>query len=161
MIFDECVNWRRYVTGNRSAWCQAFELIRSFTADSPDGREVVLPNQLYANIFSYDGEGPEKCRIEAHGRFIDIQTLLVGAEEMVYQPTEGLKSLAAYDAETDCAFFEPQRSEWCVTALRPGNFVIYYPGEGHTAFQPPERIGRRVKKIVVKLALELVNRPEE
>ena len=159
MILDDCINWRRYLSGNHSIWCQAFELIRSLTPDVAEGRQTVLPNQLYANIFSYNAKPLEETKIEAHRKFIDIQTLLIGQEILAYCPLDRLVRLQEYDAEGDCELFQTQPEILTMCQMVPGNFAVFFPGEGHTALQNSGHPGCQVKKVVVKVDVELLNGP--
>ncbi len=156
MILDDCINWRRYLSGNASVWCQAFELIRSLTPDVAEGRQTVLPDQLYANIFSYDAKPPEECSIESHRKFIDIQTLLVGQELLAYCPLDRLSCSHEYDEEGDYELFQIRPEVLSTCQMVPGNFAIFFPGEGHCALQHPALPGTRIKKVVVKVAFELL-----
>ncbi len=159
MVFDECVNWRRYLTGNRSVWCRAFELLRSLTPDCADGRIEEISGRLYVNVFGYEGKPIAESKIEAHRQFIDIQTLIEGEEEAGCQPIAPLERLTEYDAKDDYELFKVNPGELCTARLRPGNFVIFFPGEGHTVFQRPENAGRRIRKAVVKIDLCLFEEP--
>ena len=49
-----------------------------------------IDDYSYANVDVYETKFPELCKFEAHKKYIDIQMLLSGKEELDFMPVEGL-----------------------------------------------------------------------
>lgn len=107
-----------------------------------DGEDVYLIVSFYkTRDFRPDGW-------EAHRKYIDIQLLLEGEENIYYRPVSSLEVAAEYDYEKD---YIKLKGEGSVLPLTPGNFMIFFPGDGH---QPGIKTGSdamHVKKFVFKV----------
>lgn len=158
MIFDRIENWRKYFSG--PAWSRAFEYIESLGPDSPDADLVPLQGEdIYARIMSYPTCRPDEAKLEAHDRYIDIQTSLVNCEGIDWFPRASLKIDVPYDPKKERVLFKrpnivPARiNNW------PGMFSVFFPEDAH---MPKLIVGGKpqfVKKAVVKVRVDLV-RPE-
>ena len=90
----------------------------------------------------------EDALIEAHDKFIDIQLVLEGTDNMEWKPkTSCLKPPGEYNRETDAQFFADHPDTWIKT--KSGSFVIFFPENAH---MPLISLGQ-LHKVVVKVAL--------
>ena len=152
MICDFLVDWRRYVPHRHaSEFCQAMEFLRTFTPDSANGKHVLMENLVYANVQSYVPRALAEGSVEYHREFVDLQTLLAGEEDIYYVPTAGLKESKAYDASGDYGLFAYDPADAVRCRLVPGNFVIFFPEEGHMPCVAHAADPGEVKKVVLKL----------
>ena len=114
-----------------------------------DGRHAINGERVYALLQTYDTRPWADGFLEVHRRFIDIQFLLAGEEQIGYAPLAGQPVREAYREDKDIAFLdgaaEPLR-------LRPGVFAVFFP---HDAHMPGRAVGApaRVRKAVVKVAV--------
>ena len=89
------------------------------------------------------------ARLELHRKYIDIQLLLDGPQELFgwSEKPDCLKPEAEFDTEKDVQFFtdEPQ----CFYSVKKGQFSILFPEDGHA----PMLGEGHVKKCIFKIAL--------
>lgn len=113
-----------------------------------DGNYELEGDKLYASISSLRGKGKEFARIETHTRYIDIQAPLLGVEKIGWKAGCDLQEASvSYDEEKDVTFFIDRPT--CYTKIYPGEFVVYFPEDGHAP-----GIGEGlIRKVVVKIAL--------
>ena len=146
MIFDKIENIDKYTQIPE----QARDFIKKLTPDAAVGRREIAEG-IYANIDEYFTKPPEKCRLEAHKQYIDIQLLLIGREELDYTDVDGLEISEVYDAQRDVMFFAAPCCRLNSVMLERGYFTLLYPHEAH---QPQMNCGEKseaVKKVVVKI----------
>ena len=110
-----------------------------------------IDEKNYANYDEYAPKPLDLCKFEAHKKYIDIQIMLDGEEQIDITNVEGLKILEEYDENRDVMFFNsPERFVDKIT-LSKGKFVLIYPYEAH---RPQiKTVCNKVKKIVVKIAV--------
>ncbi len=149
MILDQWTNLIRY-----AGLGSGFETAVRFLADKkPEefapGKVAVDGEHVYISVREADLTGrPE--RWEAHRRYADIQILLDGREAIMYAPATEANPSIPYDGGKDIEFFEGIQGLRC--ALKPGDFMIFFPGELH-APDRPERPNGYSKKLVVKVLM--------
>lgn len=107
-----------------------------------------IDDGIYANIDIYNTK--QDCKFEAHKKYIDIQMLLEGSEELDYINIDGLIISEEYDKNRDVMFFKNPEKTPDTLQLEPFKFALIYPHEAH---KPQMGNGQQVKKIVVKIAV--------
>lgn len=111
----------------------------------PVGRTVIDGDCLFVNIDLVTPKTRQEGVLETHQAMIDIQIPLTGEETHGYTPSSSLPT-TPYDAERDCTLF-PIDYVQEFFRLRPGQFVIYFPGEGHA----PAISTQSIRKAIFKL----------
>lgn len=109
-----------------------------------------IDDKSFANIDIYNTKPIEQCKFEAHKKYIDIQMLLEGSEELDYISVDGLEISEAYDEARDVMFFHNPEKTPDTLQLEPFKFALIYPYEAH---RPQMGNGQKVKKVVVKIAV--------
>lgn len=147
MIIDTLENAEYYYLLNQSFEAAFAFLKRPDTASLPDGRHTIDGDTVYATIFRGRGKGRAQARLESHQRYIDIQYILSGSDDI------GLKSRRAcrfpigqYDADKDILFYSDM-AESRVT-LGPGAFIILYPEDAHAPLSGTEDVAKIVVKVL-------------
>ena len=111
-------------------------------------------DDVFALVQRYRTKSPEEGFWEAHRRYIDVQCVIEGAENMGCAPLESMRITQPYDAEKDYVMLAPRRPEDVNYVCVPeGMFAIFMP---HDAHFPGLAVGGKiasVKKIVVKVAV--------
>ena len=150
MIVDTLQNADRYL-GIHPLFKAAFDFLRDTDlAALPDGSiELAAPKRLFANISTYLTKPVEWGKMEAHRRYIDIQCVAAGEEQIGWVPLDGQLEATPFDPDSDIGFYEGETS---LVTIRPGQFMVLFPGEGHL---PCRAIGDpvHVKKIVLKVQI--------
>ncbi len=152
MIFDDIKNIKNYAEIDG----KIADFILSLKNDVPTGKIFLSEDKLtFANVDEYTTKTLENCKLEAHKKYIDIQLLLSGVEELDYISVEGLAVKEAYDEARDVAFFETPDRVLNKVVLEGGKFVLLYPHEAHQPQMAYKNNPSAVKKVVVKLPLLL------
>jgi YhcH/YjgK/YiaL family protein len=155
MIIDTLDNWRFYPFG--PAWQTAFEFLASLTPGTANGEYPLQDEQIFARVMSYPTQLPETAVLEAHRRYIDIQTTLVGAEGIEWFPAPSLAIKTAYDPANDVVLYHRPGPAPARVDVFPGTFVLLFP---HDAHMPGLMVGGKaeeIKKVVVKVAVDLLS----
>lgn len=127
------------------------ETVLNFLMNLPSNAgHYEIDDKNFANIDIYNTKPLENCKFEAHKKYIDIQMLLEGAEELDYISVDGLKVSEAYDEKRDVMFFENPEKTPDTLQLEPYKFALIYPHEAH---RPQMGNGQHIKKVVVKIAV--------
>lgn len=93
----------------------------------------------------------ENPRWEAHQLYADIQLILGGAERMNYIPTDSQPMTVEYNPTKDVAYYEdPSEGLGCI--LKPGDFMVFLPGELHRPDCPVEGYPFS-RKVVIKVRM--------
>ncbi len=127
---------------------RAFEFLRNtdLKALAP-GRHDVQGEQIFAIVEACEGRKRAEAKLECHRRYIDIQLVLEGVDEMGWKPVAACVDPATdYDAARDIRFFNDAPSSWIATP--PGAFCLFFPDDAHAPLVSTEVI----RKIVVKVA---------
>ncbi len=155
MITDTFANWRRYVSG--PIWEKAFNFLSALDANTPDGKTLLLGDDLFAIVMSYDTRDCASALLESHRKYIDIQAALSEAEGIDWIPRDGLETKTPYDADKDAMFHHrPAGTAPAHLEMKPGRFVILYPEDAHMCQLIVDGAVRSIKKVVVKVRLDLV-----
>lgn len=87
---------------------------------------------------------------ETHQKYIDVQYMIHGREQALYQPVSALKSCIAYDENADIAFFQGPDTGNTVLNITDGMCYVVFPEDGHMPCRYEKEPSEYVK-IVMKL----------
>ena len=112
----------------------------------PLGR-YYFDNSIYANVEEY--ETKDRHQYESHRKYIDIQYIITGSENMLVDTLDHLTLKTPYDPVLDRTFYFSNdcKNEHLV---KEGEYMIFYPEDGHMPCLIDERPSY-VKKIVFKI----------
>jgi YhcH/YjgK/YiaL family protein len=106
-------------------------------------------DRIYAIISKGPGRNRIQAMLEAHRKYIDIQYVISGIDEM------GWKSLAdcgltsrEYDKDKDVVFFKDAPVEW--VKVRAGSFAVFFPQDAHAPLVGDGEIHKAVVKVAVE-----------
>jgi len=128
---------------------RAFEYIRDtdLLALAP-GRYPVVGEQLFVIAESVPGRTRAEAQLECHRKYIDIQLVLEGVDEMGWKAlADCVEPVSDYSAEKDIRFFRDAPASWIATP--PGAFCIFFPEDAHA---PLVSTGQ-IRKVIFKVAL--------
>ncbi len=149
MIFSTLSQSDRYATLH-PLLPRAFDYIRNtdLLALVP-GRYPILGKQLFVIAENVAGRTREAAKLECHRRYIDIQLVLEGVDEMGWKPlADCTQPVNDYSAEKDIQFFHDAPASWIATP--PGAFCIFFPEDAHA---PLVSTGS-IRKVIFKVAVE-------
>lgn len=131
MIFDKLGNFDLYSKLFPEEWALVKEFFGAGVTPAP-GRYDLLPNgKLYVNVQSYSPHPYDPDKVEYHRDYLDIQLLLLGEEQIISTPPDGLEEVTPYDKERDCGFNRLPEGHGTALKMNVGNFAVFFPGEGH------------------------------
>lgn len=145
MITDKLENIKKYDIIPK----EVVSFLLGLSAQSETGH-YEINDYAYANIDKYNTKPIENCKFEAHKKYLDIQMLLEGTEELDYTSIDGLQISEDYDEKRDVMFFQNPIQTPDTLQLEPFKFALIYPHEAH---RPQMGNGKEVKKVVVKIAV--------
>lgn len=148
MIIDSLENINNYNVVSNSV----LKFLNELSTDIKTGR-YKIDEQAYANIEEYNTKNIQQCKFEAHKKYIDIQILLSGTEELDFLPVDGLAISDEYDEHRDIMFFTNPDKISDRVILEPGKFAMIYPHEAHKPQMSLNGISEQVKKVVVKILI--------
>ncbi|MHB1093456.1 NanQ anomerase/TabA/YiaL family protein [Thiobacillus sp.] len=112
------------------------------------GKYDVQGKQIFAIVESCAGRARAEAKLECHRRYIDIQLVLEGIDEMGWKPVAACVDPASdYDAARDIRFFNDVPASWIATP--PGSFCLFFPDDAHAPLVSADTI----RKVVVKIAV--------
>ena len=113
----------------------------------PLGR-IEITGTMYAMVSRSPARRRSEARLEAHRKYIDIQYLIEGVEEMGWSARLRCQQLPGqYDSEKDIEFFGDAPDTYLT--VHPGEFVIFFPDDAHAPL-----IGTgEIHKIVIKVPM--------
>lgn len=121
------------------AWLKANDL-----ATVPVGHYELEGSDLFVNIVDSAPKTREQAKLETHNKMIDIQIAIGGTEEHGYTHRSLLPE-AAYNADKDISFYEDVPDGYIT--MRPGQFVIYFPQDGHAPAITPVTLRKAIFKV--------------
>ena len=100
-----------------------------FLAALRDNQRVELKGDLvYCTRFTYETIPQEESFFEAHRRYLDIHIMVEGEERVDVNRPEDLNLT---DAQEGNDFYAYQGESWHSTVLKPGEFLVVFPGDAH------------------------------
>lgn len=148
MILDHLDNAGRYRALHR-LFPQAFDWLQGadLMALAP-GRHELDGERIFAIVESCAGRTRAEAKLECHRRYIDIQLVLEGVDEMGWRPlSQCARPLADYDAARDIRFFDDAPASWVATPA--GSFCLFFPDDAHA----PLVSAGFIRKLVLKIAV--------
>ena len=148
MILDSLARADRY-TALHPLFARAFAFLREADlATLEPGRHAIDGDILFAIIEDAAGRTRAEAKLECHRRYIDIQLVLEGVDEMGWKPLGACTRPATdYDAARDIRFFDDTPANWIATPA--GSFCLFFPEDAHA----PLVSSGRIRKVVVKIAV--------
>lgn len=149
MIFSTLSQTSRY-TALHPLFPRAFDYIRDtdLLALAP-GRYPIIGEQLFVIVEDVAGRTREAAKLECHRKYIDIQLVLEGSEEMGWKPlADCAQPVSDYSEEKDIQFFHDAPASW--VAVPPGHFCIFFPEDAHA----PLVSAGQTRKAIFKVAVE-------
>ena len=129
---------------------RAFDYIRDtdLFALAP-GRYSIVGDDLFAIVEQAQGKAQEMAKLEAHRKYIDIQLVLEGDEQMGWKPlADCLNPASEHSEEKDIRFFRDAPASWI--AVPPDHFCIFFPGDAHA----PLVGSGQIRKVIFKVAVQ-------
>ena len=134
---------------------EALEFLHSNDfAAMEDGRYPIHGDESFAILQRYETREPESGKPEAHRKYVDVQYIASGREQMGWCPmSPELKVCDPYDQNKDIVFFDKLIPITSIE-LTAGDFAVLYPTDVHRPCGSPESGAQDIVKVVVKIAVD-------
>ena len=148
MILDVLENAHRYLALHKG-FAKAFDfLLRPDLKELPAGKYEIDADRVYAIVSKEHGRRKEDALLETHEKYIDIQLVLEGTDDMGWKPKSLCKKPAGkYDQKNDEQIFMDEPDAWI--SVQSGAFAIFFPEDAHM----PLISSGQIHKVVVKVAV--------
>jgi biofilm protein TabA len=148
MILSDKKDMMRYVSLH-PRFAAAFDFLTTTDlASAPIESHIIDGKNIYANFSLGKGKLKTDARLEAHKKYIDIQYLIEGNEEIGWKELDHCMEVQnPYKEEKDVMFYADASETWL--RLVPGQFAIFFPEDAHA----PVVSDGMVRKVVVKVLL--------
>lgn len=117
------------------------------------GRIDLEGDRLFVMMQEYPTRPEKECFWEAHRKYVDIQYIVAGVEDIGYAPLAGLEIVEPYDAARD---FVKLAGHGSVLRIPAGMFAVFFPQDAHRPCMAPNGLVAPVRKIVVKAAVDFL-----
>lgn len=148
MILDILENSGRYEALHEH-FSKAFQFLkRDDLTTLTEGRYDIDGDNIFAIVAKDQGRKKDEAQLEIHNKYIDIQMVLEGVDEMGWKARSTcMKMVAEYDANDDIQFIADSPTSWATT--HPGHFAIFFPEDAHL----PLIANEIIHKVIVKIAV--------
>jgi YhcH/YjgK/YiaL family protein len=149
MILDTLAQADRYLALH-PLFADAFAFLRNTDLGTlQPGKHPIQGERLFAIVEACAGRTRAEAKLECHRRYIDIQLVLDGVDEMGWKPTADCVDPATdYDGARDIRFFNDAPASWIATPA--GAFCLFFPDDAHA----PLVGAGTIRKVVVKIAVD-------
>jgi len=146
MIIDTIENLGKYVALN-PLFADVIEFLKNNDLRTmEEGKYPIKDKNLFLSVQVAKQRTKESAFIETHIEMVDIQIPISCAETYGYSPLCDLPEFE-YDAEMDMTKYGDTKPQTYVT-IKPGQFVIFFPEDGHAPCIIDEQ---EIKKVIFKV----------
>ena len=146
MIIDTIENLGKYVALN-PLFADVIEFLKKNDLRTmEEGKYPIKDKNLFLSVQVAKQRTKESAFIETHIEMVDIQIPISCAETYGYSPLCDLPEFE-YDAEMDMTKYGDTKPQTYVTN-KPGQFVIFFPEDGHAPCIIDEQ---EIKKVIFKV----------
>jgi len=112
----------------------------------PVGKHEIDGDNLFVILDKSHGRKKEDAMLEIHRKYIDIQLVLEGTDEMGWESKlKCVNPFDKYNAENDIQFFKDSPSNWFT--VKKGMFAIFFPDDVHLPLIGNSMIHKAVVKV--------------
>lgn len=148
MIFDTLSNAKRY-EALHTHFAKAFQFLqRADITRLAEGKYEIEGDSIFAIVAKDQGRRKDEAQLEVHNKYIDIQLVLAGVDEMGWKARAACtETVETYDPENDIQFVADTPTAWFTTTS--GHFAVFFPDDAHL----PLIATGVIHKVVVKIAV--------
>lgn len=116
-----------------------------------NGKYEIKEGKAYAIVQDYDTKPESEGKFEAHKKFVDIQFIIEGEEQVLVGKLDGFEETTPYDEEKDILFLTPKTDAKIDSVkIKSGEYVILTQKDVHMPSISVETTSH-VKKVVLKI----------
>jgi biofilm protein TabA len=142
------VEFARQYHLNRAYWDKAFAFLKNTDLKTLSvGRHNIDGDNVYATVQESPTKDLDKTAFESHRKYIDLQLVITGEENMGKAPLSAVTVSKPYDERSDLANYTGDGKIYNVPA---GTFMLFFPKDAHRPNITPGG-NKADKKIVIKI----------
>lgn len=150
MILDKIENSHLYAK-THSGIHKAFDYIKNTDFSKiAKGKYEIDGDDIFAIVNEYETKIPEEYLLESHIKYIDVQFIAQGIEQIGITTFTNQKPVKSYNSEDDYMLF---KEPYNLVTLNESMFAIFYPDDIHIPGLVANKTPSKVKKVVVKVKL--------
>ncbi len=153
MVTDSIKNIGPYVPDKYRD--QILKWVENVGKDLTEGEYEIAGEDVFARVLSYHTKEEKNCRIEAHNRYVDIQSTIIGEEGIQVYHRELLETEEDYDSKKDVAFFKRSCEPFASLNIEEGKFAMLFSYEAHQPEISYSGECPQIKKFVIKIKEDL------
>lgn len=152
MIFDTLENCSFYYDFHKS-FEKAFDFIKKAEKENlPAGRYDLDGDNIYAIVQEYNSKNPADYQFEGHRKYIDIQYIMSGVEEIEVVNIKKATPSGDYILEREVQFFDCYEKTGKYV-LENGEYGVFWPADIHKPGLMYQGKSTPVRKVLVKVKL--------
>jgi biofilm protein TabA len=133
---------------NKKYWDKAFEFLRTQDLHKiAKGKYPIDGDNVFASVTEDPSKDFDKTNWESHRKYIDVQCIIEGVENMGVYPVAKATVTKPYDEKKDVANYT---ADGKIYTGEPGTFFIFFPSDAHRPNITPGG-NKVVKKVVIKV----------
>lgn len=150
-VYDDvdAVTFYQQYHANKAAWDKAFAFLADpGTPSLAPGKYPIAGDTVYASITENPSKTLDQASWESHRKYIDLQYVIKGKEQISVVPLEKATVTHPYDATHDAANYTATGKDYIAV---PGTFYLFFPKDVH---RPNVKVDGYdvVKKLVIKIS---------
>ena len=148
MILDRIEQIERYKILNPHFSAAFAFLQQAELSELPCGKHDIDGDNVFAIVDKATARPREQARLEAHRKYIDIQVVLSGSDEMGWKNRAICKIPdGEYDSDSDVEFFADAPDAWIPVSA--GSFAIFFPDDTHAPLIGSGELHKVVVKVMI------------
>ncbi len=133
---------------NKAVWDKVFTYLKQTDLKAlPVGRHVIDGDNAYAIVQEAPTKDYDKTAFESHRKYIDLQFVISGVENMSKAPLASVTVDKPYIENNDIAYYT---GDGKIYTVPEGSFMLFFPSDAHRPNITPGG-NKVVKKVVVKI----------
>lgn len=126
---------------------EVLEYIKSLDFSTLDDGKLNITDTIWANLQTYLTK--EDALFEAHRKYIDVQYMVYGSENIGVSNYQSCKTEIPYDNEKDIEFLTTDKFK--DIEMHKGDYLVLYPQDAHRPSISVNNKAQEVRKLVVKI----------
>ena len=119
----------------------------------PVNEKIIVDEGFFYSVQNYTTKSEDKCKLESHRKYVDIQFMVLGSERMDISDISRLSIKENYNPDKDVMFWNAPKHIATVT-LNAGDIIVLYPENAHRGAISTSNCSN-VVKIVGKVLIEI------
>jgi len=145
----DCRSFAQHYYDHKEMWDKVFSFLKTTDFANATLGRIELDDKMFAIVSEYFTKEREGAPFEVHQKYIDVQYVISGNEEMDIAPLKNMTVTKQYDSENDYALGAV--SEFSKLKASSERFFIFFPADAHRPGLKDGNDSVMIRKVVVKV----------